>query len=1054
MASSIGGILLVAMFGLNDVAGDEIQVSIDVLPGESRNIVDPEAPDVIPVAVLGSPSFDPHAVEPESLRLLGAPVVKNERGDTHAFEDANGDGRLDLVVWFAASQIRLADADTRAVLEGTTRNGSRIVGRDAIRTITSARRSNDPPPSGSAEKLRPITAEIAVLEAEPHHRLPIAILAGPGFDPRDLDIDSIRLNGRPIAKGDDGELTALEDINGDGLLDVVVSVGDAAGSRPVALSAATKEGRSVLGGLAEEIAPIEVIGSGDSIRSGSLGAITIVDAAPASPYPSTITLSGINGVVSKLRVTLNGLSHTCYGDLDVLLVGPTGQSIVLMSDVGGCGNSTAPTNLTFDDFAPTSLASGVLASTGSYRPFSFGNGDVFSDPAPVPSAAVALSAFNGTNPNGEWKLYVMDDATFDTGAIQDGWTLDLVVMTQVCNGAPITMPRSSGDPNESRADVYPSQMFLSGLPTQIAKVSVTLKGLTHPSPDDLELLLVSSLGTHSVTLMGYAGSSTPVTDLDITFDDDAATFLPDGALAPWSAVYRPATYGPMSFPPPAPSPGYYDDFSFLNGYDPNGLWQLYVVDHTPGGTGVIAEGWCLNITATAAADSCQMGTITIPAGAPGTTVGPAAPYPRAMNVTGNSGVIQRAKVKLLGLTHTFPDDLDIVVQAPSGRSMWLTSDAGGADDVTNLDVSFESGNFPQAPDSALLGPGPYYPTDYENGDALAFPAPTPAPPEGFSLYNELPNGTWKLWVADDTGGDVGSIAGWCLSFELYDPSGFRCSNGANPLTVPAGAPSVSFGPATPYPWPITVAQEGLIIDRVVVHVWSLSHTYADDLDLLVVGPQGQKALLMSDAGGPFGVFEHFLAFDDQAVNVVPDSDPLPLGSVRPANYAGGDSEIFPAPAPAGPYGTTLSVFSGTDPRGVWSLYVQDDAGGDVGSAMQWCLEIVPRYPSGEANNLAWRGTSKNSLQWDAAPNASVYEVLRGTPAQLGSLLTNGEDHCIAAVDHRLIAEGLDLVPPPGSFYWYLVVGETGNLRGPAGRARVAGSETARTVDSGGSCAAP
>jgi subtilisin-like proprotein convertase family protein len=955
MARSIWTGLFVGLLSLPASASDAIQVAIDVQPGEAGNVVDRDAAGTVAVALFGSAELDVRSVDPASLRFAGAPIVKDDAGETHRLEDVDGDGRVDLVVRFSTRQLRIDDTMKTAALEGSTREGVPLVGRDAIQTVAASLRAID-----------------------------------------------------------------------------TVSVDEKAPS-PVA---------------AEAQKPALTREPGPSTDSRSTGAITIFDTAPAGPYPSTINISGINGVVSKLRVTLSALSHTCYGDLDIMLVGPTGQSLVLMSDVGGCGNLGIPVTMTFDDFAPTAIAAGVIAGTGTYRPFNSGGGDVYPAPAPAPSAATALSAFNGTNPNGEWKLYVVDDAGGDTGAILEGWTLDLVVMTQVCNPAPITVPRSSPDPSEARADLYPSWMVLSGLPTQIAKVSVTLKGVTHASPDDLEILLHGSFGSHSMVLMGHAGGTSPVSDLDLTFDDDASGFIPDGNLPAWSDVYRPATYGgAVSFPAPAPSPPYYSDLALYNGYDPNGTWNLYVVDHTAGGTGVIAEGWCVNVTAIAAADNCTMGTILIPGGS--ATSGPADPYPSTLAVAGTAGVILRAKVKLVGLFHTFPDDLDIAVQAPSGKTMWLMSDAGGPSDANDLDITFDQWALNNAPDEDPLGSGPYAPTDYEEGETLFFPAPPR--PYAFSMQNELPNGVWRLWVNDDLGGDLGALFGWCLNFELYDPAGYRCSDGAHPLNIPTGAPQVTFGPASPYPWPVVVQQDGLIIDKLIVHVWSLQHTYADDLDILVVGPQGQKAMLMSDAGGFFGL-GHDLAFDDEAA-LIPNDGPVPMGKVHPTDWVGEDTDAFDAPAPAGPYGTSLSVFEGTDPKGAWSLYVRDDAGGDIGSAMQWCLEIVPRYPASEVTNLRWRAT-KTALDWDLTPNAIDYELLRGTPDQLPNLLTAGVDSCQAASDHRPMGEGLNGVPPVGSFYWYLAIARSGLVRGPAGRALITGSETARTADTSGFCAVP
>ena len=49
---------------------------------------------------------------------------------------------------------------------------------------------------------------------------------------------------------------------------------------------------------------------------------------------------------------------------------------------------------------------------------------------------------------------------------------------------------------------------------------------------------------------------------------------------------------------------------------------------------------------------------------------------------------------------------------------------------------------------------------------------------------------------------------------------------------------------------------------------------------------------------------------------------------------------MPSPAPAGPYGTSLSALNGVDPNGVWSLYVSDDTRLESGAISNgWSLEL-------------------------------------------------------------------------------------------------------------------
>lgn len=175
--------------------------------------------------------------------------------------------------------------------------------------------------------------------------------------------------------------------------------------------------------------------------------ILIPDSGPATPYPSTIGVSGLSAAVTDVNVTLNNVSHTFPDDLDILLVGPQGQRVIVMSDAGGADPIT-DTTLSFDDSAAASVPDGTAPAPGAHRPTDIvetgEENDTFSPPAPGGPYSTELAAFNGTNPNGTWSLYVFDDAAGDTGDIE-GWSLRIVV------AAPTTAaPTISGNPINNR----------------------------------------------------------------------------------------------------------------------------------------------------------------------------------------------------------------------------------------------------------------------------------------------------------------------------------------------------------------------------------------------------------------------------------------------------------------------------------------------------------------------------------------------------------------------------------------------------------------------------
>jgi hypothetical protein len=130
--------------------------------------------------------------------------------------------------------------------------------------------------------------------------------------------------------------------------------------------------------------------------------------------------------VSEVSVRLNGVYHPNADDLEALLVGPQGQTVLLLADSAGGGANQDPASgqvVTFDDdgvSTPAKLVNGIFQAH-------LGPQGGFAAPAPSPFYGVSLSEdFDGTDPNGVWQLYLQDDnAAFGRGVIAGGWSLDI-----------------------------------------------------------------------------------------------------------------------------------------------------------------------------------------------------------------------------------------------------------------------------------------------------------------------------------------------------------------------------------------------------------------------------------------------------------------------------------------------------------------------------------------------------------------------------------------------------------------------------------------------------
>ena len=290
--------------------------------------------------------------------------------------------------------------------------------------------------------------------------------------------------------------------------------------------------------------------------------------------------------------------------------------------------------------------------------------------------------------------------------------------------------------------------------------------------------------------------------------------------------------------------------------------------------------------------------------------GTASKYPSTVNVDNLRGPVTDVQVTLNGLSHTRPRDLDVLLVAPNGSRSVLMSDVCGDGDLSNRTFTFHSnGGLPDMGDAEC--PNPNY-ADSNRGIPDNWPGVIlGGGDELANWHKKVIQGAWKLYVVDDEAGDSGTIArGWSLTL----------TTGPVDVLIPAEGAS---GPASPYPATVPfTGTAGEIVSDVDVDLGRGEHDRMADLDLLLEGPQGQKTLLMSDACGRIEL-QGPLRFDDESEVMWPAAPDLYcFFPTRPADHDPGD--VFPAPAPAGPYGASLSVFDHTDPTGEWKLYAVDD----------------------------------------------------------------------------------------------------------------------------------
>jgi hypothetical protein len=181
-----------------------------------------------------------------------------------------------------------------------------------------------------------------------------------------------------------------------------------------------------------------------------------------------------------------------------------------------------------------------------------------------------------------------------------------------------------------------------------------------------------------------------------------------------------------------------------------------------------------------------------------------------------------------------------------------------------------------------------------------------------------------------------------------------------------------------------------------VTLFDIAHTFPDDIQAVLVSPNGDALQLMSGAGGQLNITLVDLLFNDETIGgtELPDSTILTSGSYVPTSWDGLSS--YPAPGPSLPYGnpgpvnggtdTLASTFNGTNANGTWKLFVRDIDEGDVGAiAGGWSLTVATTgaAPPGPPNL-----TSTNP---PSGSNANTLNVIGNAPGAVNVQLHRSAD---------------------------------------------------------------
>lgn len=287
------------------------------------------------------------------------------------------------------------------------------------------------------------------------------------------------------------------------------------------------------------------------------------------------------------------------------------------------------------------------------------------------------------------------------------------------------------------------------------------------------------------------------------------------------------------------------------------------------------------------------------------------------------GAVTDVRVDLIGIEHTYPKDLDIVLESPEGSFAYVLSDGCGTD-VVDGNLLFTDSAASPAPEDANCPSGTSYePTNFGSADTWTTAAPSAFLSSFAGFDGEQARGLWKIHIADDGFLDFGSINTIRLKIDTdQDPP-----PGSTAL-VDDGITELS----KEFRIPRAIADVDLVVN-------GIAHQFGDEVDIFLRSPSGLTTRILSDACGSASFNAATFTFDDEASISFPESSLTPACGAVSLNTKPTDHDPNSDSGVAAT-GSSLTLFDGQPGSGLWRLIFVDDSSGGDGYVNSFDLNVT------------------------------------------------------------------------------------------------------------------